>query len=319
MGLYIVKRLLEIPITVLIISIFVFGLMHLVPGDPIVEVLGPFAAEDSITAYRTEFGLDQPLLIQYVDWIERLFHGDLGKSIFTREPVSKMIADRLLVTLTVSAAGAIIYLTVAFPAGILAALNKNRLIDYLIRTLATLGMSVPGFFLALVLIVIFGVQLRWVPFAGFVSPFDDFVGGIKCLIIPAFSLGIMSTGYTIRMLRACMLDVLGDDYVRTARSKGLAEKWVIVRHALPNAMLPVITVLVLNAAFMIAGTVIIEMIFAMPGMGRLMVNAVMKRDFPIIQGVTLMMGLVFVFASLVADILYAIVDPRIRLSHSIDR
>ena len=307
-----VRRLLEIPITLFLVSVFIFSLIYMTPGDPAIFALSRFATEDSIAAFRAEFGLDQPLLTRYINWLWRILHGDLGRSIITREPVSRMIADRLPVTLTLSGVAAAIYLAIAFPGGILAALHRNKWIDYAIRVLATLGVAVPSFFLAIVLIVIFGVELKLLPFAGYVSPFDDFVEGMKHLAMPAVSMGIMSTGYTIRMLRACMLDVLGENYVRTARAKGLRERLVVIRHALPNALLPVITVVVINAAFMVAGTVIIETVFAMPGMGRLMIDAVMQKDFPVIQGVTLMMALVFVLASLVADICYVIVDPRIR-------
>lgn len=315
MGTYICsRRVLEIPISLLLVSIFVFSLMHLIRGAPVVVALGPFAAAnpDAIAAYRAEVGLDEPLLTQYTNWLWPVFHGDLGRSVFTREPVRKMIADRLPVTLTLSAVAAAIYLGVSFPAGILAALYRNRWSDYAIRVLATLGVTVPSFFLAIVLIVIFGVKLKLLPFAGYVSPFDDFVKGAKGLVMPAVSMGMMSTGYGIRMLRACILDVLGEDYVRTARAKGLLERLVIVRHVLPNALLPVITAVVIDAAFMVAGSAIMETVFAMPGVGRLMVDEVVRRDFPVVQGVTLMMGLVFVLASLVADISYAIVDPPIR-------
>jgi peptide/nickel transport system permease protein len=312
MGRYLTQRLLELPVTVFLVTIFIFGLMHMVPGDPIVTALGPFAAEDSITAYRAEYGLDQPLLKQYVDWVTRIVQGNMGKSINSKEPVTKMIADRLPVTLTLSGTAAVIYVAIAFPCGILAALFKNTWIDYAIRVFSTLGVAVPGFFLAIVLIVIFGVKLEWLPFAGYISPADDLAEGLKHLAMPAISMGIMSTGYTIRMLRACILDVMGSHYIRTARSKGLSSRIVILRHAIPNALLPIITVLVINAAFMVSGSVISEMIFSMPGMGRLMLDAVTKRDYPVIQGVTLFMGVIFVLSGLVADICYAIVDPRVR-------
>jgi peptide/nickel transport system permease protein len=311
-GAHLVRRLLEIPISLFLVSIFVFSLMHLIPGDPVVTALGPFATQDTIVAYRAEFGLDQPLLTQYTNWLWRIFHGDLGRSVFTREPVRKMIADRLPVTLTLSGVAAVIYLGLTFPGGILAALYRNKWIDYTIRVLATLGVAVPSFFLAIVLIVIFGVKLKLLPFAGYVSPFDDLVVGAKGLVMPAVSMAIMPTGYAMRMLRACMLDVLGEDYVRTATAKGLQKRLVIVRHALPNALFPVITAILIDVAFMVAGSVIIETVFAVPGVGRLMVDAVMRRDFPVIQGVTLMMGLIFVLTSLVADMCYAIIDPRIR-------
>jgi peptide/nickel transport system permease protein len=312
MGAYIFRRLLEIPISLLLVSLFVFSLMHLIPGDPVVTALGPFATQDTIVAYRSEFGLDRPLTTQYSEWLWRLFHGDLGRSVFSREPVTKMIGDRLSVTLTLSGVAAVIYLGLTFPGGILAAVYRNKWVDYAVRILATVGVAVPSFFLAIVLIVIFGVKLRLLPFAGYVSPFDDFIQGAKGLIMPAVALAIMPTSYAIRMLRACMLDVLGADYMRTARAKGLRNVIVLVRHALPNALLPVITAILIDVAFMVAGSVIIEVVFAIPGVGRLMVDAVMRRDFPVIQGVTLMMGLVFILTSLVADTCYAIVDPRIR-------
>ena len=308
---YIIQRIMQIPLVMLIISVMIFGLIHLTPGDPVELALPAGASAELAQRIREQLGLDQPLHRQYVNWLWKVIHIDLGKSIQTREPVLKMIAERILVTFMLATSATIISILISL-LGVLAAVKYHQTEDYLLMLLTTIGISVPNFFAAILLIVIFGLFFDILPISGFVSPFVDFLDSIRHIIMPALSLGFIYSALHARMARNSMLDVLNQDYVRTARAKGLTEKVVILRHALRNALLPVITVIAMNYAYMLGGSIIVEQVFALPGIGRLLIIAVNTRDFPVIQGVLLVVGGFFILINLIADIFYSIIDPRIK-------
>jgi len=310
-GTYLIRRLIQMPLVLIIISVMVFGLIHLTPGDPVELALPAGAPAELADALRKQFGLDQPLHIQYMDWLWKLLHADIGKSIQTGEPISKMIADRLPVTLLLATTASLISVAISL-LGVIAAIRSHTRIDYFVMLLATAGISIPNFFAGILLIVIFGVILGILPISGFVNPFLDPINGFRHIIMPAFSLGLIYAALLTRMVRSSMLEVLNEDYVRTARAKGLVERAVIMRHALKNALLPVVTVIAMNYAYMLGGSIIIEQVFALPGIGRLLIDAVLTRDFPVIQGVLLMVGLMFLLINLAADVCYSYIDPRIK-------
>lgn len=312
MRRYIIQRLLGIVPVLIIMTLMIFALMRLMPGDPIITAVGPLATEETIQALREAYGLDKPLHVQYLTWLRRMAHGDLGISVQTGEPVSKMIRDRIMVTLTLTFTAALVSLMVALPVGIISAYKQYTLLDYIFTIFATIGVAIPDFFAAIVLILIFGVTFRVLPIAGFVNPLSNLIDGLKHLVMPGISLGLIYTALISRMMRSSMLDVLGEDYIRTARAKGLREITVALGHAAKNAMLPVVTTVAINLARLLGGSVIVEEVFALPGIGRLLVRGVLQRDFPVIQGVTLLIGLIFLASSLVADIVYVYLDPRIK-------
>lgn len=312
MKRYILKRILGIVPILFVISVMIFGLMHLMPGDPILTAVGPMATEGTIQALREKYGLDKPLHVQYWTWLSRTVRGDLGVSIRTDQPVSRMIRERIPVTLILTSVATLISLLVALPAGIVSAYRRYTWLDRVFTAFVTMGVAIPNFFAAMILILIFGLNLRILPISGFVNPFENPIEGLKHLVMPGVSLGLIYTALMSRMMRSSMLDVLGEDYIRTARAKGLREIVVARRHAARNAMLPVLTTAIINAGRLLGGSVIVEEMFALPGIGRLLVRGVFERDFPVIQGVTLLIALIFLASSLVADVAYSYLDPRIK-------
>jgi len=312
MGMYVVRRMLQIVPTLLLITVLVFGLLQVTGGDPIAIMLGPSSTGELIEQVRHELELDQPPYVRYPRWLGRVVQGDLGKSIRTRRPVAEMILARVPTTLTLAASATLFSVLVGMASGIYAAVRRGRPESYLVGAAAIVGASVPNYFLALVLMVILGVELRLVPIAAFSIDVLREPATLVNLIMPTIALGAAYTALLSRITRASVLEVLEQDYVRTARAKGLGERVVTGRHVLRNAMLPVVTQVAINAVYLLGGSVLIETIFALPGIGSLLVESIIARDLPVVQGITLVVGLLFIVANLVTDLLYSILDPRIR-------
>ncbi len=303
---YVVRRiLLAIPL-VLGISLLVFGLMHLAPGDPVRMLAGREAPQEVIDSIRREWGFDKPFLVQYFTWLSKVLRGDMGRSVISQLPVSYLIKSRLPYTLKLNFWATLLGLAIAFPLGVIAAAKRQTWVDYAASAFALVGMSMPGFWLALVLIIVFAVQLNWFPTSG--------TGTWAHYVLPTATLGFSWAAGLMRMVRTSLLEVLKEDYVRTARAKGLREKVVLVKHALRNALIPIVTVLGTWLAYMVVGTVVIETIFAWPGLGRLLTTALLQRDFFLVQAIILMISVAVVAANLLVDVLYAVIDPRVRLS-----
>jgi peptide/nickel transport system permease protein len=310
---YIVRRLLLALPVLLLVSIGIFSLIHLAPGDPLTAILGEERADPQVIAVlEARLGLDQPPPIQYLRWLGRVVQGDLGYSFYLRQQVGQVILDRLPVTLQLAAMAVVLSLLLALPLGILSATRRGSWLDLLSGTLAAIGSSMPAFWLGVLLILVLAVQYRLLPPYGYVRPTDDLLGNLKSLILPSITLAAGYTAVLSRLIRASLLDVLGEDYIRTARSKGLRERIVISHHGVRNALLPVITVVGLETGRLLGGAVVTETIFALPGIGRLAVDSVLSRDFQTMQGVTLLMAGALLLSNLVADLLYGAADPRIR-------
>jgi peptide/nickel transport system permease protein len=304
-------RLLGTVPVIVILSIGVFLMLHLTPGDPVQIMLGQDADPQAVVALRAELGLDQPLPIQYVRWAGNALHGDLGRSIRTNQPVTDAIVSRLPVTLELSLVALLISLMIGLPAGLLAAIRRNSVVDLASTGVALLGVSLPSFFLGILLILVFALWLRWVPPSGYTPLIQDPAMNLKQMLMPAIALGAALAGIVARLMRSSLLEVLGADYMRTARAKGLSEPASVIRHGVQNALLPVVTVVGLQAGALLGGAILIETIFALPGIGRLAVDSIFARDFPIVQGVVLFLALVRVLSNLMADLLYGRLDPRI--------
>ncbi len=312
MAPLILRRLLaSIPVLVLVTA-GVFLLIHLTPGDPVEAMMGESQDATAKETLRRQLGLDQPLAVQYVGWVGRLLQGDLGRSIRNNEPVVENVTRRIRPSLQLALFAMLISLTVAFPVGILSATNRNSPVDGFGTMFALFGICMPNFLIALLLIFVFGVTLRWLPISGYVDPLEDPVAGIRSLTLPAITLGLALAAVITRTLRSSLLEVLSEDYVRTARAKGLAEHLAVRRHALKNAMIPVVTLLGLQFGTLIGGAVITEYVFALPGVGRLVVDAIFSRDYPLVQGVMLLIAIGFILSNLVVDVVYGWLDPRIR-------
>ncbi|MCK4259187.1 MAG: ABC transporter permease [Halanaerobiales bacterium] len=301
---YIIKRLLQMIPVVIGVSLIVFSLMHLTPGDPVQIMLGEYAQQSEIDQVRDVLGLNDPIYVQYFRFIGGAIHGDFGDSLYFRKPVMELISARLGYTLTLSVVGMIISYLIAFPVGIISAVKQNTWVDDLGMVGALLGVSMPNFWLGMMLILLFSLKLGWLPASG--------VGTWKHLILPAVTVGTSGAALTTRLVRSSMLEVIRKDFVRTARAKGLSEKVVIYKHALRNALIPVITIIGLRLGFILGGAVITETIFGRPGVGRLMVDSIFRRDYLVVQGVTLIIAFSILMANLVIDLTYSFIDPRIR-------
>jgi peptide/nickel transport system permease protein len=286
--------------------------MQLVPGDPAVMIAGQSASDAEIARVRESLGLDRPFVERLWDWYVGLGHGDLGHSLLLNRPVTQAIAERVPVTLALAGFGLFLTIALGVPCGVIAALRQNTWIDQAVLTFALIGVSVPNFWLSLMLIVLFGVMLDWLPAGGYVPFADDPVGWARSLILPGFSLALLQVGLLARITRSTMLEVLRQDYVRTARAKGLPAYMVIGKHALKNVMIPVITVIGISFGLLLSGSVVIETVYSIPGMGRLLANAIFGRDYPLIQGGLLLTAAVLVGLNLVVDLLYAALDPRVK-------
>lgn len=304
---YVARRLVLLLPVLLGISLFVFSIIRFAPGDPVHAALGMDYDPDLAAQMRHDLGLDKPIPQQYVWWLGRVMRGDLGRSIVAGETVQDLILSRLPTTLVLAFSSMIVALLVAVPLGIISAINKDSIIDNVSRLLAMVGVSMPVFWLGILLLIVFSLKLRWFPAGGSIMEH-----GVKALVLPSIALGASFAALITRMVRSTMVEVLVEDYIRTARAKGLHDWAVYVRHALKNALIPVVTVIGLQFGLILGGAVLTETIFNMPGLGRLLVEAVGRRDYPLIQGIILVTSLSFVLANLMVDVIYVIVDPRIR-------
>jgi len=312
---YLGRRLIQVPLVLLVVSLMTFLITRATPGDPVQIMLGMQTSKEAADAMRAEFNLDRPLPEQYLLWVAKVATGDLGRSIRLNDTVTSLLAERFPVSLQLALAAMLFALAVSIPLGVLAALRRNTWIDYLCTGYTVLGFAVPNFGLALILIYIFSIKLDWLPITG-IGSMEAAAGGwwsyIAPFIVPAIALGTLQTAMLTRLLRSSMIDILSQDYMRTARAKGLLPATVVIVHALKNAMIPFVTMATVQFGYMIGIQVTIEYIFAVPGMGSAVLNAVVTRDFPVIQGFTLVIAAFFLFANIMADLLYAVLDPRIR-------
>ena len=312
MGLLILRRLLATIPVLLLVTAGVFALIHLTPGDPIDAMMAESVDDSVKRELRRDLGLDRPLYLQYATWMGRLLQGDLGRSIRNSEPVIQNVGRRIKPSLQLAGLAMAISLLVGTPIGILSAARRNSTLDRVGTSFALFGICMPNFLLALLLIFLFGVTLRLLPISGYVDPLEEPWEGLRSLALPAITLGLALAAVITRTLRSSMLEALSEDYIRTARAKGLGDGAVIRRHALKNALIPVVTVLGLQLGTLIGGAVITEYVFALPGVGRLVVDAVFARDYPLVQGVVLLIAVGFILSNLAVDLLYGWIDPRIR-------
>jgi len=315
MTQYIARRILVLVPVLLAISLMVFSMLHLAPGDPVLTILGSSEranlSPEMIAAVRAQYGLDQPVHIQYLQYIGRAIRGDLGTSFQTDDDVLEQILLRIPATLQLTFAAMLVSLLIAVPLGIFSAMRQNSLFDTISMMGATIGVSLPNFWFGLLLILFFALRLGWLPSYGIGRIDEGIMSVIKHLILPAITLGTALAAIVTRMTRSSMLEVVRQDYIRTARAKGLSERVVIYKHALKNALIPVVTVVGIQFGSLLGGAVVTETIFAWPGVGRLAVTAIMRRDFPMVQGNTLVLCALFVAVNLVVDIIYTFLDPRI--------
>jgi peptide/nickel transport system permease protein len=309
---FILHRALATVPVLFLLSLIVFSLIHLIPGDPVQIMLGEENDPHALQALRRELGLDRPIVEQFLRWLWRLLQGDFGRSLRSHQPVLEAIGERLPVTIELTVLAMLISLSIALPAGVISALRRNSVLDVLSTMTALTGVSIPNFFLGILLIVAFAQELQWLPSSGYVSPQESLALNLKTMLLPAVTLGTGLAAIVMRMTRSSLLEVLRHDYVLTARAKGLAESGVVLRHALKNALLPVTTILGLQMGTLLGGAVLTETIFALPGLGRLVVDSIFARDFPIVQGVILFLALTRITCNFVVDITYALLDPRIR-------
>jgi peptide/nickel transport system permease protein len=312
MTAYIVRRLIYAVFIIWGCATIVFFLLRLVPGDPVAAMLGREYTPEAAAQIRKNLGLDKPLYVQYATWMGDVARGDLGKSIDTRESVTAQIKRALPKTLSITILAFLIGTVIAVPMGMLAALKRDSVFDYVASISTFIGISLPTFWFGIVFILLFAVQLRWFPSVGYVSPSDGLWPWFKHLLLPGLAAGVGQAAILMRFVRAGLLEVMGSDYVRTARAKGLSERRVVVGHAMRTAMIPVVTVAGLSLAGLLGGLVITETVFSISGIGRLLTSAIFAKDYPIVQGVILLITLIFVLANLVVDVVYTFLDPRIR-------
>ncbi|TDL31419.1 ABC transporter permease [Jeotgalibacillus sp. S-D1] len=307
----IIRRFLQLVFLLFGISFLVFSSMYIAPGDPAAVIGGPTATESDISAIRANLGLDDPFLVQYARYVGNAVQGDFGYSYQTTQPVADAITVRFPNTLKLAIASMVVAVIIGIITGLISALRQNSWLDVSATTFALAGISIPNFWLGAILILIFSVNLQWLPVGGMSNPFYT-VEGLKELVLPAITLGTGSAAMIARMARSSMLEVIRADYVRTARAKGVREKNIIWIHTLKNAMIPIITVIGLNFGFLLGGTIITEKVFAINGVGRLMIDAIAARDFPMVQGSVLLVATLFVLVNLLVDIVYTYIDPRIK-------
>jgi len=309
---YLLNRFVGLVAVMFIVATIVFVILRITPGDPAAVMLGPQASQQDIDSLRDRLGLNEPLPMQYVTWMGQLARGDLGQSIFLDKPVLSALADRAEPTFWLTLMSLAIATAIALPVGILSAVRRGTTLDQSVVTFSMFTSSVPSFWLGLLLMQIFSVKLGWLPVAGYGGPDASIATRLSHLILPAIVLGLVNSALITRFIRASMLDVLRDDYVRTARAKGLPERTVILKHAVRNALIPILTVLGLTTALLVSGAVVTETVFGLPGVGSLVVSAVLRRDYPVIQGALLVIAAIYVLINLFIDLLYLLVDPRVR-------
>ena len=309
---YVIKRVLATIPVMVIVAFFVFSLLYFAPGDPAVVIAGDQASPADVEHIRQSLGLDRPFLIRFGAWVWQILHGNLGTSVFSNLPVAGVIAERFEPTLSLMAATLLFAVAIAVPTGVVAAWRANTVIDRAIMALAVLGFSIPVFVIAYLLMYGFALELQWLPVQGYTPLSEGVAPWLRNLILPALALGCVYIALIARTTRAAMLDVLQQDYIRTARAKGVGQTGILFLHALKNAAVPIVTVICIGFALLIGGAVVTESVFAIPGLGRLTVDAILRRDYPVIQGVVLLFSFVYVIVNLLVDLLYVVLDPRIR-------
>jgi len=309
---FLLKRVISLLPVLLVVMMVDFLIIHLIPGDPASVMAGPNATTSDIEQLRSRLNLDLPLHVQFGRWAGRALRGDLGESLFLGRTVNRAVWERAEPTLLLTVYGLLVAVVIGMPLGILAAVRPNTGLDRGFMFLAVLGVAIPTFWLGLIFIYAFAVNLRWLPAAGYASLSEGFVANLRYLTLPALSLGLNQSALVARMTRSFMLEVLREDYIRTARSKGLAENLVILRHALRNVLVPTVTVVGLIFAVLLGGAVTTEIVFNIPGAGRLLIDSVLRRDYPVIQGAVLYIAVAFVIINIIVDMLYVVIDPRIK-------
>ncbi|KMY04137.1 peptide ABC transporter [Pseudomonas syringae KCTC 12500] len=312
MLMFILRRLLSSIPTLILVSLFVFTLQKLLPGDPVLAMAGEERDPAVMEYLRDKYRLDDPIPLQYLNWVSNVLTGDLGTSLRTEQPVTTLLASKLPVTLELAVLALLIALLIGIPTGIISAVRKGTAVDYGANVVALSGISIPHFWLGILLIMVFAVKLQWLPASGFVPMGEDFGQNLKTLILPAFVLGAGLSGILMRHTRSAMLEVLRADYVRTARAKGLFTRTVILKHALRNALMPIITLTTLLFGELLGGAVLTEQVFSIPGFGKMIVDAVFNRDYAVVQGVVLCVAIGFLMLNLLADVLYRLINPRLR-------
>jgi peptide/nickel transport system permease protein len=309
---FLLRRLALVVPTLFFVSVLIFGLQQLLPGDPAIAIAGEEHDPNVIAFIRQKYHLDEPLPVRYALWMKGVLHGDLGESIRIRMPVVDLILEKLPVTAQLAAMAMLIALLIGIPAGVVSAVKNGSAVDYAANVVALWGLSTPNFWLGIMLILFFSVELGWLPASGYVSPFEDLRANLAAMIMPAFVLGNAIAAVLMRHTRSAMLQVLGSDYVRTARAKGLSERTVVLKHALRNALTPIITLGALELGALLSGAVLTEQVFTIPGFGKLIIDAVFNRDYAVVQGVVLVTATAYIVLNLLADLAYFAVNPRLR-------
>lgn len=312
MAQYVLRRLVSLVPVLLVVGVVVFALVHLTPGDPASVILGDNATTDQVQKLHHELGLDAPLYLQFAHWLGNACRFRFGQSLFLNRPVTRALLDRAQPTGLLTLYALAIAVLIGIPAGIIAALRRNSALDRILMTLAISGVAIPSFVLGILLILLFAVFLHWLPAGGYIPFSKNPTGHLRTMVMPAFSLGFASSALLARIVRSSMLDVLREDYVRTAYAKGLRTRAVVVRHALRNALIPIVTVIGISLGGLLSGAVVTETVFNLPGMGQLVVQSVLRRDFPVIQGAVMVTATVYLLVNLAVDVLYVYLDPRIR-------
>lgn len=314
MKKYIIKRLFALIPTLFVVSVVIFSIIHMTPGDPAAMILGDKADAADVAALRESMGLNDPIPVQYVNWVGRVLHGDLGKSVFIDKPMTEILKEYMGPTISLTVYAMILSTLIAIPLGVLAAKKRGTLADQGISFLSMVGISMPSFLLGLLLILGFAVKLRWFPVAGYKTIAQaGFAKHIEYLTLPALALGFMEAALIIRLTRSSVLEVLASDYVKMAKAKGVSEFSLVMKHAFKNALIPILTVLGQTFMGLLAGAAVVETVFNIPGIGRLTINSVARRDYEVIQAVVLLISLINVVMCLLVDLLYGLVDPRVRL------
>jgi peptide/nickel transport system permease protein len=316
MFAYLIRRLIQCAIVLLLVSLIIFTVLRLLPGDPLLLLISQTESEEftqqQLTALRVQFGLDKPLPVQYFEWVGHILRGDLGRSIVSKLPVYEEILRRIPITFHIGILSFLISIILGVPAGIICAVKRGTWIDNVVTTLANLGITVPNFWLGILMIYFFALYLHWLPTMGYTSPFTNFWLSTRMLVMPVFCMMIGAVSMNTRQTRSAMLEVLQQDYIRTAWSKGLRFRVVILKHALRNAIVPIVTLIGMAVPGILGGAVLIEQVFAIPGMGRLAIDAINRQDYPYVQAISLIMASMVVLANLVTDLAYGWIDPRVR-------
>jgi len=315
MGIFLLRRLFGAVLVMFAVATLVFFMLRIVPGDPIAAMLADVGGPEEVAVLKRKMGLDQPLVVQYFKWFGNMLQGDLGTSIYgSRQPVTTIILEALPRTMSLALISFVIALAIGVPAGIISAMRRNTKTDTAVSLFAFLGLSMPDFWLGILLIIVFAANLQWLPAIGYVPISEGIWAWFSHLILPSIAVGTAFSAIIARMIRSSLLEVLRADYMRTAASKGLPVKALMLNHAFPNAMIPVITVIGIAFALLISGAVVVENVFAIKGLGRVLIQGILNRDYPVVQGAVLVVSAFFVFSNLLVDMLYGVIDPRIRLS-----